>query len=149
MSKKEKVVIQPKVMRWLEWVPVVVGIGLMVLFAVRLFNSTYFSHHLARYGVPICYMDRHQFKDEYCSVCGTSIMEGGVFYSSKVAMDNPYGEDYKLSFSDYYSSYDEFKADYSTCLHNSIWVALWLLFDIGYSTHLIRERKQEKRGKLK
>lgn len=128
------------------WIMLAVGVGFLVFFASRLSTSTY-HNHLVRYGMPICSMDRHKFKDEHCSACGERIEDSGVFYSSAIAMDNPYGDSYQVKFSDYYNSFSEFKEDYDNCLRNSIFVGVWLFFDVGFSIHLIRCARRD--NKLK
>ena len=109
--------------------PAFVGLLIVIFIGSQLSSSTY-HNSLTRYGAPVCSLDRHVFEDAVCAECGAEVVDKGVFFSVGVATENPYSDDYQLTFTDFYESWDAFVADYSMCLSYSNAILAVLVLEI-------------------
>lgn len=125
--------------------PAIVGLIILLFVGSHLSNSVYHSE-LTKYGEPICSIDRHVFDTATCEACGQDVMKSGVFFSSDVAMSNPYSDDYQVYFSDYYDSYEEFKLDYNNCLVNSVFALGVFVTEIGLYVFLFMNNRSKRSG---
>ena len=121
-------------------------IGICIIFVVSMFLSTskYYTT-LIRYGYPICSIDRHQFEGDECPACGRSITNSGVFYSVDIVIENPFSEDYSLSFTDFYGSFGEFQKDYSYVFNLTLIVLSIIALEVCFYIYLILHMKKMNR----
>lgn len=124
-------------------IPALVGLLIIIFFGSVLSGSLYHSE-LTKYGYPICNIDRHRFEGETCEACDNSITRSGVFFSTKIATENPYSNDYELSFKDYYESYESFKADYDMCLTYSGVVLVTIIVEVCFYVFLLMHSRKDK-----
>lgn len=111
--------------------PAIVGLLILIFLASQLSSSVYYSQ-LVKYGNPICRVDRHVFESETCEACGGDVVQKGVFFSSAVAMENPYSEEYQVKFADYYDSFNAFEADFNNCLMLSVFALGVILTEVVF-----------------
>lgn len=128
---------------FIKSIPALVGLIIIIFFASVLSGSVYHSE-LTKYGTPICSLDRHRFEGETCEACDNPISKTGVFFSTNVALENPYGDDYSLPFRDFYESYENFAADYNMCLTYSGVVLVTVVCEVCFYAFMFMKSRKGK-----